>query len=73
MQTLPQYWIPGENFSLINLRIFKNIQPCPNFQFFPIAIETNYFAFELKVILCLESTYPDGSGAKIGLNGPNDQ
>ena len=33
-------------------------------------IETNNFAFQVKVILGLESTCPDDQGAKIGLNGP---
>ena len=32
--------------------------------------DTNNFAFEVKVILGLESTCPDGQGAKTGLNGP---
>ena len=36
-------------------------------------IETNNIAFEAKVILGLESTCPDGQGAKIGLNDSNDQ
>ena len=36
-------------------------------------IEMNNFAFEVKVILGLESTCPDGEGAKIGSNGPHDQ
>ena len=38
-----------------------------------LTIETNNFAFQVKVILGLESTCPDGKGAKIGLNGPHDQ
>ena len=37
-----------------------------------LSIETNNFAFEVKVILGLESTCLDGQGAKIGLNGPQD-
>ena len=39
--------------------------------FWGLSIETNNFAFEVKAILGLESTYPDGQGAKIGLNGPH--
>ena len=35
-----------------------------------LTIETNNFSFDAKVIIGLESTYPDGLGAKIGLNGP---
>ena len=35
--------------------------------------ETNNFAFEVKVNLGLESTWPDVWGAKIGLNGPHAQ
>ena len=38
-----------------------------------LSIETNNFAFEVKVILGLESTLRDDQGAKIGLNGPQDQ
>ena len=33
-----------------------------------LIIETNNFAFEVKVILGLESTCQDAQGAKIGLN-----
>ena len=36
-------------------------------------IETDNFAFDVKVILGLESTCADGLGAEIGLNGPHDQ
>ena len=39
--------------------------------FLGITIETNNFAFEVKVILVLESTCPDDWGAKIGLDGPH--
>ena len=38
-----------------------------------LTIETNNFAFEVKFILSLESSRLDGKGAKIGLNGPQDQ
>ena len=38
--------------------------------FYAITIETNNFAFEVNVISGLESTHPDGYGAKIELNGP---
>ena len=38
-----------------------------------LTIETKNFAFEVKVILGLESTYQYSYGAKIGLNGPQDQ
>ena len=38
-----------------------------------LTIETNNFAFEVKFILSLESTRLDDYGAKIRLNGPNDQ
>ena len=37
-----------------------------------VNIETNNFAFESKVILCLESIHPGYQIAKIGLNGPQD-
>ena len=37
-----------------------------------LSIDTNNFAFEVQVILSLESNYPEGSGAKIGLNDPHD-
>ena len=37
-----------------------------------LTIEANNFAFEVKVILGLESTCPDGLGAKIWLNDPYD-
>ena len=40
--------------------------------FLGLTSETNNFAFEVKVILGLESTSLDGQGAKIGLNGPQD-
>ena len=36
-------------------------------------MESNNFALEVKVILGLKSTRPDGYGAKIGLNGPYDK
>ena len=36
---------------------------------FHLPIKTNNFAFEVKVILGLESTFPDGLVDKIGLNG----
>ena len=35
-----------------------------------MALLTNNFAFEFNVILGVESTCPDGQGAKIGLNDP---
>ena len=38
-----------------------------------LTIETNNYAFEVKFIPCLESTRLDGYGAKIGLNGPQNQ
>ena len=38
-----------------------------------VFLETNNFAFEVKVILGVESTCPDGQGAKIGLNDPHDK
>ena len=38
-----------------------------------LTTENNNFAFEVKVTLCLESTFPDGYVAKIGLNGPYNQ
>ena len=38
-----------------------------------LSIETEFFAFEVKVILGLESTCPDGYGALIGLSGPRNQ
>ena len=38
-----------------------------------LIIETNNFAFEVKVILGLESTCQDAQGAKIGLNGSHGQ
>ena len=41
--------------------------------FYGQTIETNDFAFEAKVILSLESTCPDGKGAKMGLNVSHDQ
>ena len=37
-----------------------------------LTIETNKFAFEIKVILGIESTRLDGYRAKIELNCPND-
>ena len=36
-----------------------------------LAMETNNFTFEVKVILGLESTRPDGLRAKIRVNGPH--
>ena len=41
--------------------------------FYVLAIENNNFAFEVKVILGVESTFPDGQEAKIGLNDPHDK
>ena len=41
--------------------------------FWGLSIETNNFAFEVKFILGMESTYPDGYRDKIGLNDPKDQ
>ena len=38
-------------------------------QFQGLTIETNNFAFEVKGILGLETTCPDGQVTKIGLNG----
>ena len=35
-----------------------------------ITSETKIFAFEVKVILSLKSTFPGSQVAKIGLNGP---
>ena len=35
-------------------------------------METNKLAFEVKVLLGLESTRPDGLVAEIGLNAPHD-
>ena len=35
-----------------------------------MSIETNNFAYEIKVILGFESTHPDGWVAKIGLIAP---
>ena len=35
-----------------------------------LTIETNNFAFEVKVILGMERTCPDCYGVEIGLNGP---
>ena len=37
-----------------------------------LTFETKNFAFEVKVLLVLESTFPDGLVDKIGLNGPAD-
>ena len=41
--------------------------------FYGLTIKTDNFAFEAKVILGRESTYPDGWGAVIGLNSSHDQ
>ena len=38
-----------------------------------LTIETNNFAFEVKLKLGLESTRLDGYGAKIRLDGSHDQ
>ena len=38
-----------------------------------LIIETNNFAFEVKVILGLESTCQAAQGAKIGLNDLHDK
>ena len=35
-------------------------------------METNNFTFEVKVIIGLEISHPDGFEARIGLNGPKD-
>ena len=35
-------------------------------------METNNFTLEVKVIIGLETIHPDGFGARVGLNGPND-
>ena len=40
--------------------------------FYGLTIETNNFAFEIKVILDLKSTFPGCQEPKIGLNGPHD-
>ena len=40
--------------------------------FWGLLIATNNFAFEIKVILGLESTHLEIRVAKIGLNGPYD-
>ena len=37
-----------------------------------LSIETNNFGIQVKVMLGLESTFSDGQGAKIRLNGPYD-
>ena len=34
--------------------------------------ETNIFAFEVKVTIGMESTWPEDKVTKIGLNGPHD-
>ena len=41
--------------------------------FYGLTIKTNNFAFEAKIILGLESTWPDNLGAKTRLNGSNEQ
>ena len=41
--------------------------------FSDLTIETNNFAFEVKVILGLESTHLEIWVAKLGLNGPQDK
>ena len=38
--------------------------------FLSLTIETNNFVFDVRDILGLESSCPDGQGAKIGLNSP---
>ena len=40
--------------------------------FLGLSIETNNFAFEVKVILGLESTYLESRVAEIGFNGPHN-
>ena len=40
--------------------------------FYGLAISTENFASEVKFMLGLENTCPDGYVAKIGLNGPPD-
>ena len=40
--------------------------------FFGLTIKTKNFAFEIKVLLDVESTHPGCQMAKIGLHGPDD-
>ena len=41
--------------------------------FLGLAIETNNFDFEVKVIVGLKNTHPDGWITKTGLNDPHDR